>query len=47
MGHSSGRMLGKFSAEQVGNDAKKMCIESINPQKISSDSYAIILSRIQ
>ena len=42
IGHSSGRTLKKFSAEQVGNDAKKMCIESINPQRINSDSYSII-----
>jgi len=42
IGHASGRTLEKFSAEQIGNDAKKMCIESINPQKINSDSYSII-----
>ena len=42
IGHSSGRTLKQFSAEQVGNDAKKMCIESINPQRINSDSYSII-----
>ena len=42
IGHASGRTLSNFSAEQVGNDAKIMCIESINPQKIDSDSYSII-----
>jgi PmbA protein len=42
IGHSSGRTLGNFSAEQIGNDAKTMCLESINPQKINSDSYSII-----
>jgi len=42
IGHSSGRTLANFSAEQIGNDAKKMSIESINPQKVNSDSYSII-----
>ena len=42
IGHASGRTLSNFSAEQVGNDAKVMCIESINPQKIDSDNYSII-----
>ena len=42
IGHASGRTLSNFSAEQVGNDAKIMCIESINPQKIDSDNYSII-----
>ena len=42
IGHASGRTLGNFSAEQVGRDAKTMCIESINPQKVNSDSYSII-----
>jgi PmbA protein len=42
IGHASGRTLSNFSAEQIGNDAKTMCLESINPQKINSDSYSII-----
>ena len=42
IGYTSGRTLSNFSAEQVGNDAKIMCIESINPQKIDSDKYSII-----
>lgn len=42
IGHASGRTLDNFSAEQIGNDAKTMCIESINPQKVDSDSYSII-----
>ena len=42
IGHASGRTLTNFSAEQIGNDAKKMSIESINPQKINSDAYSII-----
>ncbi len=42
IGYASGRTLSNFSAEQIGNDAKIMCIESINPQKIDSDKYSII-----
>ncbi len=42
IGYASCRTLSNFSAEQVGNDAKVMCIESINPQKIDSDKYSII-----
>ena len=42
IGHASGRTLTNFSAEQIGNDAKTMCKESINPQKVDSDSYSII-----
>ena len=42
IGHASGRTLANFSSEQIGKDAKKMCIESINPKKIDSDTYDII-----
>jgi len=42
IGYASGRTLSNFSAEQIGNDAKTMCIKSINPQKIDSDKYSII-----
>ena len=42
IGHASGRTLSNFPTEQIGNDAKIMCIESINPQKIDSDKYSII-----
>jgi PmbA protein len=42
IGHASGRTLGNFPAERIGTDAKKMCMESINPQKINSDTYSII-----
>ena len=42
IGHASGRTLTNFSTEQIGDDAKKMCIESINPKKIDSDTYDII-----
>ena len=42
IGHASGRTLANFSAEKIGINAKKMCIESINPKKIDSDTYDII-----
>ena len=42
IGHACGRTLANFSAEQIGMDAKKMSIESINPQKIKPDFYSII-----
>ena len=42
IGHASGRTLANFSAEQIGMDAKKMSVESINPQKIKPDFYSII-----
>ena len=42
IGHACGRTLSKFSPEQIGQNAKNMCINSINPQKINSDRYSII-----
>ena len=42
IGHACGRTLSKFSPEQIGDDAKNMCIGSINPQKINSGKYSII-----
>lgn len=42
IGHDSGRTLANFDTEQIGDDAKIMCIESINPQKIDSGTYSII-----
>jgi len=42
IGHASCRTLSNFSAEQIGEDAKIMSIESINPQKIGSGRYSII-----
>ncbi|KAF6246613.1 TldD/PmbA family protein [Nitrosopumilus sp. b3] len=42
IGHDSCRTLSHFSAERIGADAKKMCLGSINPQKIDSDVYSII-----
>ena len=42
IGHDCCRTLSHFSAEKIGSDAKKMCLESINPKKIDSDVYSII-----
>ena len=42
IGHACGRTLSKFYPEQIGLDAKNMCINSINPQKINSNVYSII-----
>lgn len=42
IGHACGRTLSKFSAEQIGKDAKKMCMNSIDPKKVNSDTYSII-----
>jgi len=42
IGHACGRTLSKFSSEQIGTDAKNMCINSINPKKINSSTFSII-----
>ena len=42
IGHACGRTLSSFSSEQIGLDAKNMCVNSINPEKINSDKYSII-----
>ena len=42
IGHACGRTLSKFSPEQIWLDAKNMCIDAINPQKINSEKYSII-----
>ena len=42
IGHACGRTLAGFSPQEIGNDAKTMCIESINPQKTDSGEYSII-----
>jgi PmbA protein len=42
LGQGCCRTLDKFSAEQIGMDAKTMCVESINPQKCESGEYSII-----
>ncbi|MCA9812092.1 MAG: TldD/PmbA family protein [Nitrosarchaeum sp.] len=36
------RMLNGFSPEKIGQDAKKMCIDSINPRKCDDEKYSII-----
>jgi PmbA protein len=42
IGQGCCRTLDKFSPEQIGIDAKTMCIESINPQKCETGEYTII-----
>ncbi len=42
IGHSSARTLSGFSAGRVGQDAKDMCVGSINPQKVEPARYSII-----
>ena len=42
IGQGCCRTLDKFSPEQIGNDAKTMCIESINPKKCETGEYSII-----
>lgn len=42
IGYDCGRTLANFNTEQIGEDAKIMCIESINPQKIDSGTYSVI-----
>ncbi len=43
IGHSSARTLSGFSAGRAGQDAREMCIGSINPQKIEPARYSVIL----
>lgn len=42
IGHECCRTLDKFSAEKIGQDAKTMCMESINPKRCENDTYSII-----
>ena len=42
IGHASGRTLENFSPEQIGEDAKIMCLESINPKRVDSGEYSMI-----
>ncbi|RNJ79594.1 MAG: TldD/PmbA family protein [Nitrosopumilus sp. B06] len=42
IGHSSGRTLSGFSAEQAGDEAKIMCKESANPRRVEPGRYSII-----
>ncbi len=42
IGQECCRTLDKFPAEKIGNAAKLMCLESINPEKCESGTYPII-----
>lgn len=42
IGQGCCRTLDKFSPEQIGKDAKTMCIESVNPKKCETGEYSII-----
>ncbi|MHA7647591.1 TldD/PmbA family protein [Nitrosopumilus sp. S4] len=42
IGHDCCRTLANFFAEKIGEEAKSMCIESINPKKIDTGKYDII-----
>jgi len=42
IGQGCCRTLDKFSPEQIGNDAKTMCKESVNPKKCETGEYSII-----
>ncbi|MGI0046181.1 MAG: TldD/PmbA family protein [Nitrosotalea sp.] len=42
IGSASSRTMNSFSAQQVGIDAKNMCVNSINPQSCDLDTYSII-----
>ena len=42
IGQACGRTLEGFSPYEIGNDARTMCIESINPQKVDSGKYSVI-----
>jgi PmbA protein len=42
IGMNCSRTLDSFSAQDVGNDALEMCIDSINPKRVEQDSYDII-----
>ena len=42
IGHQSARTLDAFNPENIGSDAKNMCVGSINPQKCEEGIYSII-----
>ena len=42
MGHCSARTLSGFSPARVGEDAREMCVGSINPQKVEPGRYSVI-----
>jgi len=43
IGQEGCRTLDKFSPEKIGDDARKMCIDSINPVSCNADEYSIII----
>ena len=43
LGQECCRTLEKFSAQKIGNDARDMCLESINPKRCESGSRTLIL----
>ncbi len=43
IGAMSCRTMNLFSAEQIGTDAKEMCVNSVNPQSCKQETYSIIL----
>ncbi|MDE1843279.1 MAG: TldD/PmbA family protein [Thaumarchaeota archaeon] len=42
IGADCSRTKDRFSAQKIGHDALEMCVSSINPQKVESDTYQII-----
>lgn len=42
IGQECCRTLTEFSADKIGQDARKMCIESINPKKCETKTYSVI-----
>lgn len=42
MGHGCARTLSGFSPARVGEDAREMCVGSINPQKVEPGRYPVI-----
>ena len=42
IGQASCRTLNSFLPQEIGKDAKKMCIESINPKKCDDGTYTLI-----
>lgn len=47
IGHNSNRTLKNFSPEQIGVEAKIMCLESLNPKKLSWKHVRLFSSHIQ
>ncbi|MGH1521969.1 MAG: TldD/PmbA family protein [Nitrosopumilus sp.] len=42
IGHNSNRTLKNFSPEQIGVEAKIMCLESLNPKKVELETCSVI-----